>query len=451
MYEELFKYIEKNFDHFLEKTRRFLQQPSISGSGEGIRECADMLKEILESLGAKVTLLKYVRHPIVYGKLKGAGKNKPLIFYSMYDVQPPEPLEAWIAPPFEAKIVDGKIIARGATNTKGPLMAFLCAIESLLDVYGEVPVDIIFAIEGEEEIGSPSIPEFVDDKKSELADAGLVYFHTMSENEKGIPAVRLGNKGIVFMELSVKSSDYDIHSSLAQGLINPVARLIYALATMVGPNGEILIKELLEDVEYPSEKDLRYLKDIMEYFNLDEFIKLYNVKRLRHKGEAFYKAVFFQPSINIDGIIAGYMGPGTKTIVPAEARARIDVRLVPNMSSEKVIKIIKDHLKKKGFEDIRLEVHDSYEWSRTDPEHPVVKVAIETFKELGYEPKIIPMTPGSAPFYAFSRKLGLPTIATGLGYGARAHAPNEFITVDGLERSIKYAALFLLKYPKVKF
>ncbi|MCD6509373.1 MAG: M20/M25/M40 family metallo-hydrolase [Thermoprotei archaeon] len=443
---KIIKYIEENFNEYLEGTRRFLMQPSISGSEEGIIECADMLKEISEELGVKVTLLRYGGHPIVYGKLKGNSKGKPLICYGMYDVQPPEPLEAWIAPPFETRIVDGKLIARGAINTKGPLMAFIYGVKSVLEIEGEVPVDIIFAIEGEEEIGSPSIPKFVEDKKDELSNAGLTYFHTMSENAKGVPAIRLGNKGIVFMELSIKNSDYDVHSSLAQGIVSPVARLVHALSTMVGVNGEILLKELYEDVRVPSEKDIKYMEDIMEYFDMAELIKLYNIRRLRYEGEELYKVIFFQPSINIDGISAGYMGLGTKTILPAEAR--IDIRLVPDMESDKVVDVIKAHLKTHGFEDIEVKVLDKYEWSKTDPDNPAVKVAVEAHRELGYDPKVIPMMSGSAPFYAFSRKLKLPVIATGLGYGARAHAPNEFITVDGLKRSIKYAAVFLLKYSR---
>jgi len=129
----------------------------------------------------------------------------------------------------------------------------------------------------------------VEDKKDELSNAGLTYFHTMSENAKGVPTIRLGNKGIVFMELSIKNSDYDVHSSLAQGIVSPVARLVHALSTMVGVNGEILLKELYEDIRVPSEKDIKYMEDIMEYFDMAELIKLYNIRRLRYEGEELYK------------------------------------------------------------------------------------------------------------------------------------------------------------------
>ncbi len=129
----------------------------------------------------------------------------------------------------------------------------------------------------------------MEDKKDELSNAGLTYFHTMSENAKGVPTIRLGNKGIVFMELSIKNSDYDVHSSLAQGIVSPVARLVHALSTMVGVNGEILLKELYEDIRVPSEKDIKYMEDIMEYFDMTELIKLYNIRRLRYEGEELYK------------------------------------------------------------------------------------------------------------------------------------------------------------------
>ena len=448
-WDQVSKHIDEHFDEFLEDTRRVLRQPSISGSGEGIRECALLIKEYLSKLGADVRLLEYGGHPIVYGRIKGGGDCKPLIMYSMYDVQPPDPIDAWIAPPFEARIVGDQLIARGAYNTKGPLMAFITAVRTLLNTISELPMDIIFVIEGEEEIGSPSMPKLVEDKGKELSEAGLVLFPEMSENEKGIPAISLGNKGIVFLELRVHNADLDIHSSLAQGIVSPVARLIHALSILVGPEGEVLVKELYDDVISPTDEDLRYLKDIMEFFDINELVKLYNIRKLRYAGEELYKVVFFHPSINIDGLIAGYMGPGTKTILPAEARARIDIRLVPNMSCDKVVDILKKHLERHGFGDIEVIVHDMYEWSKTDPRHPAVGLAKEVYELLGFSPKIIPMMPGSAPFYVFSRRLSLPVIATGLGYGARAHAPNEFITVSGLKRCIKYMALFIMKYPEI--
>jgi len=228
--EKILKVVNDRWDKYLEEVRNFLRIPSISGTGEGIEETASFLRDWLkERLGIEATLLRYGGHPIVYGRVKGKG-SRTLILYNMYDVQPVEPLDKWITPPFEARIVEGKIIARGAINTKAPLMALLLGLEVLKDVFGgEYPLNLILAFEGEEELGSPSMPKFIEDKKGELKEATAAYFQFPTESKRGVPKVILGNKGIVFLELKVKTSKYDVHSSLSQGFDNPAIRLANAI------------------------------------------------------------------------------------------------------------------------------------------------------------------------------------------------------------------------------
>jgi len=327
-------------------------------------------------------------------------------------------------------------------------MAFMCGLETVLEVEGKLPFDVVFVVEGEEELGSISMPRFVEDHKQELMGAGGVYFQEMTENKQGKPAVILGNKGIIFLELKCVKASSDVHSSLAQGIVSSVARIIHAISSLIGPRGEVLVEELYDDVEIPS-RDLEFLKDLMEYFRLEELVEEHGVKELRCSDEEFYRKVFFEPSINVDGIEAGYMGSGTKTITPPEARARIAVRLVPNMNPARTLEKIINYLNKRGFQDVDVIVHDMYDWSKTDIEHPLVNTSIQAYRNLGFEPCIVPMMPGSAPFYLFNKLLKLPVVGAGLGYGARAHAPNEYITVDGFKRSIMYTISFIKEYGRI--
>ncbi len=420
--------------------------PSVSGTGEGIEETAVFLRDWLgERLGAQATLLSYGGHPIVYGRLD-VGAPATIIFYNMYDVQPVEPLEEWVAPPFEARIVEDKIIARGAYNTKGALMSALLGIEAFYRAGLEPPVNVVFVIEGEEELGSPSLPKFVEDKEGELRGAYMTYFAFPSERVRGKPGVVLGNKGIVFLELKVKTSRYDVHSSFSRGLINPAAVLARIASELIDPLGGPKIPWLEDKTVTPTSEDLEYLDHLMEAFPAEEVLEMYGVERPRVRGVDWYVSVYFKPTVNIDGFASGYMGPGTKTITPAEARMRLDFRLVPNIEPEDVVDGLKALIRRLGLEDlVEVEVHDSYTWSKTSPKSPQARDAVEAYKPLGLEPRIIPMIPGSAPFYLFTRKLGAPAIATAPGHGGRAHAPNEYITVDSIPAIALYTASLLLK------
>jgi acetylornithine deacetylase/succinyl-diaminopimelate desuccinylase-like protein len=439
-------YVEKNNQNFINEVRSFLQIPSISGTGEGIKETVSFLtKWIKDKFNAEVNLLSYVKHPIIYAKLKGKS-NKKVIFYNMYDVQPVEPLELWESPPFEARIVGDKIIARGAYNTKGALMSCLLGILSYIELENELPFEIILVLEGEEELGSPSMPKFVEDKYNELKDSIMCYFAFPSERVLGKPSIVLGNKGIVFLEIKTKTSKYDVHSSLSRGFINPVAVISSIISHLIDPIEGPKIPWLDEKAISPTEEDLQYLNDIKESSPLEEIMEIYGIKDSRIKGDDWYISVYFKPTVNVDGIYAGYVGLGTKTIIPSEAVARLDFRLVPGIEPNDVIEGLNKVIERLGYKDlVEVTVHDAYTWSKTDPKEKVVEISKEVYKEMNLKPYIIPMLPGSAPSYLFTRKLRVPMIATAPGHGGRAHAPNEYITVDTIPKIVLYTSILINK------
>ncbi len=439
-------YVNKNREYLIEEVRKLLRMPSISGSGEGIEETASYLRDWLkERLGVDATLLRYGGHPIVYGKLD-VGASKTVIVYNMYDVQPVEPLDQWEVSPFEARIVGDKIIARGAYNTKGALMSTLLGIESFYRVGEKPPVNIIFILEGEEELGSPSMPKLVEDKKDELKNAYMTYFAFPSERIPGKPTMILGNKGIVFIELKCKTAKYDAHSSLSRGLINPAAVLAKIASELIDPIHGPKIPWLEEKTVTPTTEDLKYLKDIMEAIPREEVLKMYGITKPRLKEKEWYIAVYFKPTVNIDGFQSGYVGPGTKTITPAEATMRLDFRLVPNIEPEDIINGLERLIEKLGLKElVEISIHDYYTWSKTSPEAEQVKIAIKAYEKMKLKPYIIPMLPGSAPSYLFTRVLGVPMISTGPGHGGRAHAPNEYITLDTIPKITLYTATLLIE------
>ena len=447
MLSKVLRLIRDRWPRYLEEVREFLRMPSISATGEGIEETASYLEEWLrERLGAKATLLRYGGHPIVYGHLN---ENSPytLILYSMYDVQPVDPIDQWTSHPFNAEIVEGRIVARGAVNTKAPLMSMLLGVEALRDSVG-IPVNLVFVLEGEEELGSPSMPKLIEDRRRELSAADGAAFIIATEHERGKPLVELGCKGIIFLELECRTSTYDVHSSLVQAHYNPVEILANVISSLKGVDGGVKVEWLYEDVVTPTREDLEYLEDLMEAFPLDKLRELYGVRELRGRGRDLYIEVFFKPSINVDGIVGGHYGPGTKTITPSHARAKLDIRLVPNMDPSRTLERFMEHLSKLGLrETVKVKVHDMYDWSRTSPRSPIALAAVRAYEDLGMHSYVIPTVTGSAPFYLFTKALGVPIVAAGPGYGGRAHAPNEFIEVDGVRRLIEYTAALLLELP----
>jgi len=423
-----------------------VRQPSISAENRGIRECAELVKGYLIDLGCKDSrLVETSGHPVVYGTYD-ARADKTIIIYLMYDTQPIDD-PGWTVPPLEGRIVDiepfGKCLAaRGAINTKGELRAFLNACQSIQAVDEEIPINLIFVAEGEEELGSRHLPEFIQKYFDELKKADAVFFPSADQDQKGKILMDLGVKGIVYFELELDGkawgygpTQFDIHGSNKAWVDSPTWRMIQALSTMTKKNGnKVLIDGFYENVAPPSSEDVELLEKLQKTFDEDALKDEMKVERFiedAHGRQALLKYLY-EPTLNINGIWSGYIGPGTKTVLPYKITAKVDVRLVPNMTVEEVLLKIRRHLDKHGFQEINIvELEEGYGWAKTSIRAPAAQAVFKAYKEFRYETEIWPHIAGSAPFCMFNKEpLNLPFVSGGIGHGARSHAPNEYIVVE---------------------
>jgi len=446
-------HIEKNFSEHLDRCREFLRQKSISATGEGIGETAQLVRGFVEEIGGTVRYAGNEDFPIIYGKVE-ADRPKTLIIYGMYDVQPVDE-HKWSSPPFAAEIrslshLGPCVIARGAVNSKGALAGLFNALRSIVKA-DRLPVNIIFTIEGEEEIGSPHFEPFILEHRNELRGVGAVDFDFYQESNKDV-TLHLGLKGIVYLDLTCRGGrkggpTESLHSSVSAWISSPVWRLIHALKTLVDDSERITIEGFYDNVAPPSEVDTDLLERLKETFDEKAFLK--EMKALcfkyRLKGVDLLKKGLYEPIINIDGIHAGYYGKGTKTVLPRSASAKIDIRFGPNIEPEEVIEKFRKHLIQHGYDDIEVTVRDNYTWSKTDIREEIVQKFISTYQDHGRNPEIWPMATWAAPYFVFSRILRLPVVSGGLGHGGRQHNPDEYMTVDGLRDFEKFVATFLYK------
>jgi acetylornithine deacetylase/succinyl-diaminopimelate desuccinylase-like protein len=454
--EQVLKRIDDDFDQHLERTRELLMTPSISADGTGIRETAERLVGWIEELDGSARLVETPLHPVVLGEVD-AGKPHTLLFYGMYDVQPVLG-EDWMVDPFGGEIVDlpevgPSIVNRGATNQKGPLGSFFNVLRTLIEVNGELPVNVKFLIEGEEEMGSRNLPKVVEDHKDELA-ADACVFPFFSQNQDGKIVMYLGVKGMVFMEISCRGGEWGgpqdraVHGSNAVWFHSPTWRLTHALASMFTPDQKhILIDGFYDDVAPPSAHDEELLASLEDAFDPEVELKKNDVQRYKYDldGVELLEKYLYQPTLNIDGMVSGHYEEGTKTIIPNEAMAKVDIRMVPNMDPERMIELVTAHLERHGFHEVKVHVNQAYKWSKSRVDDPPVKAMIRTYREMGHEPEIWPHLAGSAPFYLFTDTLGIPVVLGGLGHGGRVHSPNEYATIAGIEDHEKSLATFIYR------
>ena len=458
----VYDYINENFEkeHF-PRVLDLVRQPSVAGTGEGIMECAQKVMDLLNSIGCEeVHLEHYIHSPIVSGKyLCGVPDAPTLVVYGMYDVQPPEPLDEWRVPPYAGAVeyvepYGDCVVARGIANSKGPLVCFINTVESIKKVTGKLPVNIWFVIEGEEELGSESMVPFTKKHAEELSKCIGVYLTSARQDEDGKPFTTLGNKGILYIELEAKGGvwggpkEVDVHGMNAAWLSSPVWRLVNALATMRDEHDNILIEGFYDEVVEPNETDDKFTCEMAEGFD----DKLYLKKRLHAEhfmkglsGEAALRNWLWKPTLNINGIWAGYTGAVTKTVLPYHANCKIDVRLVPDMKAEQVLSRIRKHLDDHGYSDISITVRQATPWSKVDGNCVVARACIEAMNQSGYDKTTVwPIFPGTGPAYVFTDPpISLPFVDYGLGISGLIHAPNEYFTVKGLRENEMSCAAFI--------
>lgn len=442
--------IKNNFStRHLPAIQEYLRIPSISATGEGIEETAEATAKSIERLGAEdVQIVPTEGWPVVYGELISNPQKPTIIFYSMYDVQPVEP-DKWQVPPFEGGIVEDfegmgrALVSRGVINTKGPTMAFIQTLQTMVDAGSELPVNLIFAIEGEEELASVHFPSFVNRFKEQLAKADLVYFPIFSETVDGRIEKALGVRGVLYFKVWVQGGTWggpqsrNVHSSLTSWIDSPTWKLVNLISKMRAPDGKILIPGVYDNVRSISEEDQDIINENAKNIDMDVLKQSLDVHTLLtsevtgnelSKEELAQK--FLTPCLTIDGIVSGYTEErGTKTVLPYKAFANMDIRLVPDMEIEDIRSKITSFIQNNAPE-AQFDMEAGYRWAKMSPSHPYVKAQLELFRATEKPMIIYPIGGGSAPFYIFQEKFDLPIIWGGLGHGSRAHSPNEYAFLD---------------------
>jgi len=436
--EKLDAYIEANRDRFLAELFTFLRQPSISTRNEGMNECAELLAGLMRDVGIDAKVMETPRHPVVYGEIdKGAGTPTVLV-YGHYDVQPPEPLELWTTPPFEPEIRNGKIYGRGTSDNKAQIFIYVKTIEALRVVTGDVPLSFKFLFEGEEEIGSPNLAPFAEANR-DLLKADLTYYSDSHIHESGRPMIILGLKGMVYVELTARGARIDQHSMRATGVPNPAWRLVWALNTLKGPDNKVLIPGFYDDVRPLTNLERDTIARIpideqalLDFFGIDKFLP----GRLQ---DGYYLNLISEPTCNIAGIVSGYTGEGSKTVLPSVAKAKVDMRLVPGQKPEDILEKLKRHLEVEGFGDIEVEGFNFLTPSRTPIDHPALPVIVDALQEAyGLEPIVFPGIGGAGPNYIFTDILEQACFVVPHATHDQAnHAPDESMDLAGFFNGIR--------------
>lgn len=452
-YSTIFDYVDTNFQKHLSRVQEFLRIPSISGEYPGITDASKWLAEYLETLGFDVELAGDNKAPIIYGRLD-LGRPRTLLVYGMYDVQPVTG-QQWASPPFDASIqslpeIGPCIIARGACNSKAPFLGFLNAIEACKQV-DQIPVNLIVTIEGEEEAGSPNLPEFYRQNKPRLkADAGFEPFWAEYGTDVHHPIVSLGSKGVISLEIICRGgtwggpTKYPIHSSVGAWIASPIWRLIQALNTFVGEDEAIGIEGFQDGVTVRPE-DEELLAALAQVFDERSILDSMGVERFKHSlhGVDLLRKYLFSPTISI-----GSISKNDVDAINPEVRAKILIRLVPRMDPQRTIETIRQHLDAHGYDDIEIRKLTSYPFSQTSIKEKVVQCMLDTYQEFGIQPQIWPLSASATPYYLFSDTLGIPYTWGGLGRAGRSHAPDEYCSIEGLKLFEKSIVTFLNKFAK---
>lgn len=443
-HDAVYAYIDAHQADHVEQLRRWVRQRSISAQNDGVLEMAKLVENDLKALGFQETAIVPSKgHPGVWGYFDAKAK-KTLVVYMMYDVQPIEPT-GWKVDAFAGELVDdpryGQVLmARGATNQKGPERAFLNAVASILAVKKKLPVNLMILAEGEEELGSPNYPEIIGKYEDRLKTADGVFFPMNSQSPGGKVTLPMGVKGIWYAELESIGGpqggpkEAEVHGSQKSILDSPVWRLAHALASLTSVDGNTcLVPGFYDPVRPPSLEEQKLTNGLMPAWIAEEAQRKDALKVDRWMNgmtaeETLYEHLF-NPSFNIDGLVSGYTGVGTKTILPHKALAKIDVRMVPDQTPEQIMQQFRAHLDANGFTDIKITQLSGYPAAQTSVEAPLVRAAIGAFNKHGVTPRIMPRLAGSAPYHVFTDRLKLPLVTGGMGHGSAQHAPNEYMVI----------------------
>jgi acetylornithine deacetylase/succinyl-diaminopimelate desuccinylase-like protein len=449
-------YLNEHRERLLEDYKDFLRQPSVAATGEGITEMAALVARRLASIGADVKIVPTENGapPVVWAEI-GEG-DKELLIYNHYDVQPPEPLELWESPPYEPAVRDGFLFARGASDDKGEIVTRIHAIEAWQKTQGQLPFKIKWLIEGEEEVGSPHIHTWVERHKEWLhkpdgsrLDGCLWEFGGF--DDKGRYTLTMGVKGICYVELHARGVKDDLHSSNAAIAPNAAWRLTWALNTIKDQHEKILIDGYYDHVRGLSADEEAVLRQVP--FDEAEMKAKWGISEFVTGVSGFdaVKRLYFQPTATICGLTSGWQGAGTKTVLPAVARAKIDFRLVPNLTPEIVLDLLRKHLDKHGFDDIQIKFLGGYRAELADVNAPFVKAAERAAKTTyQQDPVKVLLSPGSGPMYSLSSFIGgVPCVCAGIAHAnTRIHSPNENSSLQNYYDGMRYIGALIDEFAK---
>ncbi|HFI0040733.1 TPA: M20/M25/M40 family metallo-hydrolase [Streptococcus suis] len=421
--------------HYFEKLKVLISKKSIFAQQIGLLDVATYLKEMFEEAGAEVILDDSYAAPFVMAKFAATVPNaKTLIFYNHYDTVPADADQVWEkGNPFELTISDGYIYGRGVDDDKGHITARLSALKKYLARQnGYLPVNVIFIMEGAEESASVDLDKYLAKYKEDLLGADLLVWEQGHRNSLHQLEIAGGNKGIVTFDLQVKSADLDIHSSYGGVIDSASWYLLSALQSMRAADGRILVDGIYDQVQEPNERELALVEEfaLATSQSMKDIYGL-TLPTLVEDRREFLKRLYFEPSITIEGLSTGYLGQGVKTIIPAQASAKMEVRLVPGLEPHDVLDKIRQHLDKHGFEKVEV-IFTLGEMSyRSDMSHPAIVNVIELAKKLTPEGvAVLPTSPGTGPMHTVFHALGVPIAGFGLGNAnSRDHAGDENVSI----------------------
>ena len=442
-------YLQQNREQSLAELNELLRIPSISAKSEhkgDTAAAAEWLATRMRAIGLTVDVVPTAGHPVVLGEWRGAEGAPTLLVYGHYDVQPPEPLDEWLSSPFEPTVRDGKLFARGSVDDKGQVYLHLKAVEAHLATNGALPVNVVFVLEGEEEVGSPHLAEFLAANAGRLrCDAVMISDTTMFA--PGLPSITIGLRGLAYMEVRVQGPSTDLHSGVYGGaVVNPANALAKIISRLHDERGRVTVPGFYDRVKEIDARERTVIAGLP--FEEEGLRKEVGAPKLGgEEGYGPLERVWVRPTLDVNGLLSGYTGEGAKTVLPAKAMAKVSMRLVPDQDHHEIERAFIDYVKSLAPEGVTVEVealHGGQPWF-AEPSGPVFETARRALaKAYGRDPVTI-REGGSIPIVkAFEDTLGAPVVLIGFGLpGENAHAPNEWMSLDNFHRGAEaIAALY---------
>lgn len=438
--EAALDYVRGRRDAHLEILFTVLRQPSVSVQGTGMKECADLLVDLLHRHGISARLIETDGAPVVYGEVEAAGPSAPtVLLYGHYDVQAPQPLDAWVTPPFQPDVRDGRIYARGVADNKGQHLCHVFALDALARTTG-VPVNVKLVLEGEEEIGSPHLDAFAGAHRDMLA-TDLVVTADGSYHPSGRPVVCFGVRGDLGVELRLRTAVRDVHSgNFGNTVPDPTWRMIEVLHSLRDHEGRVAVEGFYDDIREPTDEELAMGAALP--FDAESFAAELGLREpVVRTAEEYARAVMFSPTLTVAGMASGNTGDAVKTIVPGSIIVNLDIRLVADQSPGDVFDKLSRHI---AAVDPAIDVRylGSMKPSRTPPDSPLGRTVVEAVhRAREQEPLVVPSLGGSLPDAAWTETLGVPSIIVPYAaHDSANHAPNENLRLDdfyaGIETSL---------------